>query len=620
MRSHLATAFALLAAALMLIQTHGCSILGLGIGAVSDANKPDTEVISGWDVKTIPSGTEIGIILRDGSEITGRYEGMGQLSPQEYDIRYSKCRQEQPEEIYLPAIGDTITVVSKSGDQLVGRFLGFDYRIMHVQLFDRSETNRAALNLIDTIEDNRGNVLEGERLKQLVFDGKIPFRSVIVVTGPVTKAVISLDEVHQIQIPAEKKGALTGFLLGAAVDIIIIAIAAKSGHSKPKTRRTGDPNIMCGCPFVYSFDGEEYRIDSETFGGSIFQAAQRTDLDRLDHLKAVEDICRLKLVNELQEIDYVDELKLLAVDHQAGSEIIPSFDGSLYSLSDFRKPSTAVDDRGNDVLHLIEEKDDRLWASNPFGRDPAIEAHIRDGVNLELPKPREATSVKLVFNTQNTFWGAYLQSHFLELHGRDLDKWYDVWNSSQEARQRLQEVMVREGMLLIKLWKGDSWQNAGFIWEVGASISRDQVVRLDISGIPSDVLRIRLESTPGIWTVNSVQADYSTDVPFQVIEASLEGATDHLGNDVSELLEEADGRYYVMDTEDWAKLSFSAPRKQDGLDRTYLVKSSGYYIIKVPADGEPQTKLLAQFMTQPGAFGRYTIQLLNEMTSFALAQ
>jgi hypothetical protein len=75
-----------------------------------------------------------------------------------------------------------------------------------------------------------------------------------------------------------------------------------------------------------------------------------------------------------------------------------------------------------------------------------------------------------------------------------------------------------------------------------------------------------------------------------------------------------------MDTGDWAELCFSAPPEREGLQRTYVVKSSGYYTIKVPADGEPQTELLARFMDEPGAFGRYTIQLLNEMTSFALAR
>jgi hypothetical protein len=58
-----------------------------------------------------------------------------------------------------------------------------------------------------------------------------------------------------------------------------------------------------------------YDESHETFGGAIFHAAQRTDVDNLDHLAEVGGAYRVKLTNELQETQYVDELKLLVVDH-----------------------------------------------------------------------------------------------------------------------------------------------------------------------------------------------------------------------------------------------------------------------------------------------------------------
>ncbi|NUM67286.1 hypothetical protein HUU39_18765, partial [candidate division KSB1 bacterium] len=42
------------------------------------------------------------------------------------------------------------------------------------------------------------------------------------------------------------------------------------------------------------------------------------------------------------------------------------------------------------------------------------------------------------------------------------------------------------------------------------------------------------------------------------------------------------------------------------------LKSSGYYEIHVTAAGEPQRELVAQLMTEPGAYGQYTLRLLNQ--------
>jgi hypothetical protein len=628
MRSRVSTVLALFAATLMVLQMNGCCILGFTVGAISDAKKPDSEAIPGWEVSTIKPGTKIGISLRDGTEISGKFRSLEQTSTAEYTSRYEEIRGQQPDGLILPTIGDTITVISKSGDQFVGEFCGFDYEVMCIRLPRMTEPIKGNLDLVSSIIDRRGNVVEMGTIRKLTSEGEIPFLSEIVLQSEgwsywseLGEVRIPLDKIYQIQVPVKKRGALTGLLVGAAVDVIVIAVVA-SGDDDTPTRRTTSTggSIMCGCPFIYSFDGVSYIIDSETFGGSIFEAAQRTDWDRLDHLRAIEDTCRLKIVDQLQETDYVDELRLLVVDHPKGIEVIPSFDGTVHTISDPQMPTKAMDYRGNDVLHLIKAKDELAWVSNPFGRDPDIEAHARDGIDLEFPKPPGASSVKLVFNTLNTFWGAYLQSHFLELHGRDLDQWYEMWNRSEEARQKLQEVMVQEGMLLIKLWDGQSWQNANFIWEVGASVSRDQVVCLDIGDIPGEVLRIRLDSSPGIWMVNSIQADYTQDWHCKITDVPLDQAVDHLGEDILEQLQETDCHYYVMYTGDWAELTFSVPPEIKGHNRSFILQSSGYYKINVTAEGEPRTDLLARFMSEPGAFGQYTIRLINDLTTFALAR
>ena len=120
--------------------------------------------------------------------------------------------------------------------------------------------------------------------------------------------------------------------------------------------------------------------------------------------------------------------------------------------------------------------------------------------------------------------------------------------------------------------------------------------------------------------VNSVRADYSDDLPVETFEVSPFEAKDYRGKDLRDVLEITDDRYHLMSTSDWAEFSFIAPPAKKGYQRTYVLKSTGYYTINISSDGEPQTDLLTRFINEPYAFGQYSIRLLNGYMTSALAK
>jgi hypothetical protein len=321
----------------------------------------------------------------------------------------------------------------------------------------------------------------------------------------------------------------------------------------------------------------------------------------------------MKLTNELWETQFVDEFVLIVVDHPRGTKVVPSFSGRLHTLSAPQAPTKAIAQDGSDVLDLIEAKDERVWASNPFGRNPENKSHGRDAVELEFQRPQNAGTAKLLFNVQNTLWASYMQGQMLTLHGRELDRWYSHMDSSVVARNSFKKAMIREGMLRVKLWNGEHWRDAAFVWEVGPSVPKDEIVEVDLHDIPGETLRVKVESTVGFWIINCVQADYTADVPIQIIALCPDKAVDHLGSDLRDVLRYNDGRHYVMPTtKDWAEFSFAAPRRSKDMARSFILKSTGYYTIHVAGEGEPQMELLARLMTEPGAYGQYTLRLLDE--------
>ncbi len=264
-----------------------------------------------------------------------------------------------------------------------------------------------------------------------------------------------------------------------------------------------------------------------------------------------------------------------------------------------------------DVRGLVAKRDERSWVSNPFGRDPDNKAEARDGITVEFTRPAGTASAKLALRVQNTPWGYYLRHQFLELLGSDFERWYARMDSAEDY-QAFEEARRREVALSIGVWDGAGWRNAGFVWEVGSALPRDVAVSIDLRDVPGERLRLRLDSTVGLWTIDSVHVDYSRGAPLEVREIPPSKVTDQEGRDLTASVSRADGKDYVMSgATASAEAIFPAPPRRPGCDRSVVLKTTGYYKIHVEGKGEPQLALVQRLVNEPGAFGQHTLRLLN---------
>ena len=97
---------ALFVLAFLLFRLSGCSLIGLGIGALSDANTPDYTTIPGWEEGNIEPGTEIDILLNNGEQVSGTYIGLEHVLEEEYaeqyTEKYAESREILRDEVILP--------------------------------------------------------------------------------------------------------------------------------------------------------------------------------------------------------------------------------------------------------------------------------------------------------------------------------------------------------------------------------------------------------------------------------------------------------------------------------------------------------------------------------------
>jgi tetratricopeptide (TPR) repeat protein len=131
------------------------------------------------------------------------------------------------------------------------------------------------------------------------------------------------------------------------------------------------------CPILYAWNGSSYEFVTDFLGGSAFGSLvapgryNATDTDEYilvtsSQLKARDGSYSIKMNNQLEEVIFVDQARLLVVDHPADTQVYPNerlmpaqpFPGyKLFVTKDSRAPVNAMDDHGNDVLPLIREID-----------------------------------------------------------------------------------------------------------------------------------------------------------------------------------------------------------------------------------------------------------------------
>ena len=447
----------------------------------------------------------------------------------------------------------------------------------------------------------RNPVILGDSLIGQPADGK----------DPNGRVAVALADVRMTEVSHIDGNKTVSVVFGVGAMVLLIAALASSDPPPPPPPSGGCAGCTFSCPLIYSWDGHEWRLDSGTFGGAIVEALARTDVDNLVFARAVDGRVRLRLVNELNETDYADAVHLLAVDHDPDVSVAPDAAGALHTFGAAQPPIRATDYRGTDVLARVRAVDGWQWESVPTGRDTSRAADLWDGLVLTFARPRGAQEARLVLDANNTPWAAAMLGLFVQAHGSATAAWYDSLNHSPALAGGLGERLAREAFLTVAVKTGAGWTPQGRVWEAGPEVSKRQVVRLDLSGVSGDTIRVRLDAPAAFWIIDRVAIDYGPERPLRVTELRPHSAVTFSGTDVRAVLDSTDRASFRMETGEGAIVSFIVSPPMTGQARSYLVRSSGWYRIHTTAVGAPDSVLLRRVMSEPGAIGKISVAQLN---------
>lgn len=418
-------------------------------------------------------------------------------------------------------------------------------------------------------------------------------------------AHVPLESVEKVELYDEHTGATiaswaVGVGLVVAASALLLPLLAMA--------------IKGSCPFIYTYDGQDFAFTGEVFSGSTLPQLERHDYLKLPLADASADAYRLIIANEVREIQHTNLVELLVLDHPAGVEIHADKKGRIHSLADIQPPVSAVNLAGTDLLAMVSDRDDIAYV----GLDPGRPGVLTDGLILEFTDPKEAAEARLVIRAKNSFLLDFHMGRFHDLFGRSYARWHQRQLKTPEAELR-QWITDQHIPLSVFVENDGRWEYVDHFNVAGPMAMREDVLSIPLGQVQGKPLRVKLEYGKYFWEVDFVGIDYLPDAPTlsQVVQAT--SARDHAGADIGGLIAGDDDLYYVQpEIGDEAILNFNLP-PQSGEARSLILHSKGHYhILREPA-GRPQVRSLKAFR-QPGHFNRFTNEFMESgQTSSATA-
>lgn len=346
------------------------------------------------------------------------------------------------------------------------------------------------------------------------------------------------------------------------------------------------------CPHVYSWTGKAFELDADPLSGSLLRGGETTDLDRLEHLAAVDGQYRIRVVDELEEVDHINEVALLVADHPAGSESLPTPAGDVLAVRAAVPPVAATDGRGRDVLPVVGQADGSGFTGRAEDFAPDAPTDPREHLDLVFPRPTGGGRAVLVLRARCTKLATEAFAEYLMRMGEGalvLLSWTQDCKDYPYARRMADEIRRLGLPLDVSLRDGGRWVGVAEVRPIGPGVLRSVAIPLEVPAGPDPTVRVRLELAPLLWEIDQVGLGCATTGPVAVMTLRPRAARAARGADGQDLvraLAAPDDERVTLAPGQSCEVAFDAPpAPPPGLVRTVLLQIRGYYEVEIHGPG-----------------------------------
>ncbi len=272
------------------------------------------------------------------------------------------------------------------------------------------------------------------------------------------------------------------------------------------------------CPVLFAWNGHRYKLVTDVIGAGVvghwFTPTRRNTPNPSEWIKVdgaqtvpVDGKLSLRFIEPMEEVNYIDQLRLMAVDHPDDVEVNPDekflddppfASGRVVASQDPRLPVGAWDGEGRDVLDALSRRDHQFasgFKALPY--DGFANMHT---LTLDLGEVRAHAPLRLLMTGYVNYFSA--------------TSLYAAWQAGVKPISPYVEAQL----------PGGAWQRIP--GEAGFPAGLERTIVVDLTGkLPAGTRRIRLVSNLEIYW-DQVLVDNHAEATVHSTEAPLALATE----------------------------------------------------------------------------------------------
>ena len=413
---------------------------------------------------------------------------------------------------------------------------------------------------------------------------------------------LQLDKVEKIEVIEKDKGRTTGsYIIGAvgytvgALAVVAIIVAA----------------LKTSCPFVSAYDGNNFLLQGEIYGGAIYPQLVRHDYLPLKMAPLSDGSLQIKISNELHEKQFTDIAELWVITHNKNCKVLADESGSLFTVGAPQIPSFASLNNKTTVTESLVKAGD----NNLLYMDDTSTINAGNEVVMNFNNPAHAKKAKLVLSLKNSYFLDLLYGELAKGFGR----YYATYIKKQQKKpvaNLLQWIKEQNIPLQVDVKTKNGWKKITAITTIGPLATRNVVVPIELQDAGEPITTIKLSSGFMFWEIDYAAIDYTEETAYTIEKITPSAGTDELGKNILPALQKEDAIYLAQpQIGNVATLTYNNKAlNDDSKTRTYILHSKGYYQHIRDFKTKPDIAFLNQFKL-PNAFPLFGLRLYKKMTA-----
>jgi tetratricopeptide (TPR) repeat protein len=271
------------------------------------------------------------------------------------------------------------------------------------------------------------------------------------------------------------------------------------------------------CPVLFVWDGHKYKFVTDVIGAAVvghwFTPARRNIPNPGEWVKVagadvapVNGEASVRFMEPMEEVNYIDQLRLIAIDHPADVDVNPDerflddppfASGRVVASSGVHLPAGAWDGEGRDVLDVLSRRDHQF--ASGFKALPYDGFANLHALTLDLGDLKPGAPLRLLMTGYVNYFSAT-----------------SLYAASQAGLKEIPPYVEAQR-------PDGSWLRIP--GDAGFPAGLERTIVIDLTGkLPPGTRRIRLMTNLQIFW-DQVLIDQSTDAKFRTTEAPLSSAT-----------------------------------------------------------------------------------------------